>query len=403
MIDSKLAGELAPQNYRVDSDALLTPALAIYPDAVQHNIQSMLRLLEGKPGRWRPHLKTVKLASMIRLLVDSKVTSAKCATTLELLVACQSGMRDVLVAYPHGGRNVRRIAEIAAEFPEVHVSAIVESEEQVRPWMGTPVGLFIDINTGMDRTGMRRDSAKEIGELASAIEAANLIFRGIHFYDGHATEADLEQRTVKAHARYEELLAVVSRLDRERIRVAEVITSGTPALPCALSYPGLWNASFTCQVSPGTVVYGDASSLQQLPQEYGFRSAVLVISRVVSHPKTNVITCDAGHKSLSVDSGVPNCIVLENPGLRPLKPSEEHLPLEVDQESHVPEIGSALYLMPRHVCPTVNNFNEAVMVNQGVITGMEPVSARGREAPLISSQSGDGSSLHSITPAALAL
>ena len=212
MIDSKLADELAPQNYKVDSDELLTPALAIYPDLVRHNVQSMLRLLDGDASRWRPHLKTVKLASMIRLLVDFKVTSAKCATTLELLVACQSGMRDVLVAYPHSGRNVRRIAEIAEEFPEVHVSSIVESEEQVRAWIGARVGLFIDINTGMDRTGMRHDSVKEIAALASTIEAADLVFRGIHFYDGHATEADVEQRTTKAHSRYDELLAVVASL-----------------------------------------------------------------------------------------------------------------------------------------------------------------------------------------------
>ncbi len=403
MIDSKSAGELAPKNYKIDSDALLTPALAIYPDAVRHNIESMVRLLDGNPDRWRPHLKTVKLASMIRLLVDSKVTSAKCATTLELLVACRSGMRDVLVAYPHGGRNLRRIAEIAAEFPEVHVSAIVESEQQVRWWAGTRVELFIDINTGMDRTGIQRDSVEEIAALASAIEAADLVFRGIHFYDGHATEADLAQRTINAHARYDELLAVVSKIEREKIHVPEVITTGTPALPCALSYSALWNASFTCQVSPGTIIYGDASSLQQLPHEYGFRSAVLVISRVVSHPKTNVITCDAGHKSLSVDSGVPNCVVLENSGLRPLKPSEEHLPMEVNDRANVPKIGSVLYLMPRHVCPTVNNFNEAVIVEQGVITGMESVTARGREAPLVASRSDDDRSFRSVTPAALAL
>jgi hypothetical protein len=40
-----------------------------------------------------------------------------------------------------------------------------------------------------------------------------------------------------------------------------------------------------------------------------------------------------------------------------------------------------LYLMPRHVCPTVNNFNEALLMVDGRFT-VAPVTARGRETPL---------------------
>jgi len=65
-----------------------------------------------------------------------------------------------------------------------------------------------------------------------------------------------------------------------------------------------------------------------------------------------------------------------------MKPSEEHLPVEVDATGLVPEIGSLIYLMPRHVCPTVNNFDEAVMVAGGEIRGLERVAARGHESGL---------------------
>jgi len=49
-----------------------------------------------------------------------------------------------------------------------------------------------------------------------------------------------------------------------------------------------------------------------------------------------------------------------------------------------PEVGEALYLLPRHVCPTVNNFDCALLVRNGRIETVERVSARGREAPLLS-------------------
>src|SRR6202040_3195972 len=134
---------------------------------------------------------------------------------------------------------------------------------------------------------------------------------------------------------------------------------------------------------PGTVVYSDASSLAQLPNEYGYRPAVLVLSRVVSHPRAGIVTCDAGHKAVSADAGVPTCVVIGHPELTPLSPSEEHLPIAVKEGATAPHVGEALYLLPRHVCPTVNNFDCALLVHDGEVKSMEKVSARGREAPLL--------------------
>jgi D-serine deaminase-like pyridoxal phosphate-dependent protein len=122
--------------------------------------------------------------------------------------------------------------------------------------------------------------------------------------------------------------------------------------------------------------------LRQLPG-FGFRAAALVLTRVISQPTPAIITCDAGHKSLSVDSGVPNCQILGHPGLLPQRPSEEHLPIEIAAGAEAPKVGSLLYLLPRHVCPTVNNFDYALLIDAGELRGVERVSARGREHPLL--------------------
>jgi D-serine deaminase-like pyridoxal phosphate-dependent protein len=136
------------------------------------------------------------------------------------------------------------------------------------------------------------------------------------------------------------------------------------------------------RVSPGTVVFNDMTSLEQLPPEYGYVPAAVVLSTVVSHPTPRYITCDAGHKSVSADAGVPTCSVVGQPHLTALKPSEEHLPIESPSEDNIPHIGDKLYLVPRHVCPTVNNFDQALFVVNGRIRTVEPVTARGHEAPL---------------------
>src|SRR6202035_6098689 len=88
---------------------VLTHALMVYPEIVASNIARTLHLLGGDPDRWRAHIKTAKLAYTLRLLVERCVRSFKCATTLELLVACYSGVADVLLAYPVVGANARRV------------------------------------------------------------------------------------------------------------------------------------------------------------------------------------------------------------------------------------------------------------------------------------------------------
>ena len=372
------------ERYRVSNfDEVLTPALVLYPQVIASNIEHTLHLTGGNPERWRVHIKTAKLGYTLRLLVERGVRNFKCATTLELLVACQNGAADVLLAYPTIGANAKRVREIASKFPQAHISVLVDNEEQVRQWRSSPVGLFLDINPGMNRTGIEQKHTEKVVKLARAAADAGLNFRGIHYYDGQYGGLDEPERTAAAHAGYDSLLHLVGEIRRTGMRVAEIITAGTPTLPSSLSYQRFQDGEFIHRVSPGTIVYNDATSLAQLPREYGYAPAALVLTRVVSRPSKGIVTCDAGHKSVSADAGVPTCVVVGHAELQPISPSEEHLPISLKQEVEGPQIGQALYLLPRHVCPTVNNFDFALLVRDGQIESVEKVSARGREGPLV--------------------
>jgi D-serine deaminase-like pyridoxal phosphate-dependent protein len=372
------------QRYRVsDIDNVLTPALVVYPEIIDSNIARTLFLLDGNADRWRAHVKTAKLAYTLRMLVGRGVRNLKCATTLELLVACRSGAADVLLAYPTVGANARRVREIADQFPDIRISVLAENEEQVRQWRGSSVGVFLDINPGMNRTGVEQSHGDKVVRLVREVGDAGLEFRGLHYYDGQYGGLDERERTAVAHAGYDRLLELVIQIRHSGLSVPEVITAGTPTFPCSLTYKGFHGGGFIHRVSPGTILYCDATSLAQLPGEYGYAPAVLVLTRVVSRPRNNIATCDAGHKSVSADAGVPTCVVVGHPELMPLTPSEEHLPLDSREEMGRPQVGEALYLLPRHVCPTVNNFDSALLVRDGEIASVEKVSARGREAPLL--------------------
>jgi len=365
-----------------DLEHVLTPALVLYPEVIASNIALTLDLLEGNPDRWRAHIKTAKLAYTLRMLLDRGVRNFKCATTLELLTACENGAKDVLVAYPVIGANAQRVREIGDRFRQVRISVLAENEQQIRQWIGSPVGIFLDINPGMNRTGIEQGNNSEVLELIRGIRQTKLEFRGLHYYDGQFGHEDEPQRTFAAHAGYDRLMQLVTEAARNGFEVPELITAGTPTFPCSLSYKAFRGAPFVHRISPGTIVYCDATSMAQLPAEYGYAPAAVVVTRVVSHPSRGIVTCDAGHKSVSADAGVPTSVVMGHPELTPMGPSEEHLPMQV-KSGAAPAQGEVLYLIPRHVCPTVNNFDDALLVRNGEIQSVEKVSARGREMPLL--------------------
>ena len=372
--------DLSPYRF-IHPDAISTPALVIYESILDDNIEAMKNIV-GRPDRWRPHVKTSKLLYTMRRLVDHGVRNIKCTTTLELATACRAGVKDVVLAYPVGSNAAKRVEELAAQFPAVTISALVEHKSQLSLWNGKRVGLFIDVNPGMNRTGIEIANTDGILSLARAILAKGLRFRGVHYYEGHQNQENLQERTQAAHAGYDVLMKLLKTLDSSGIFVEEVITSGTPALPCALSYVPFSQARFLHRISAGTVTYSDVTSVSQLPPSYGLRPAAVVLSGVVSHPTAGRITCDAGHKTVSADAGIPNCAVIGYPGMQPLKPSEEHLPIDLTDGTATPAIGELLHLVPRHVCPTVNNFDHALIIRNGEIAGVERVTARGREMPI---------------------
>src|SRR5580704_1264889 len=172
------------RHYVAGVEDILTPALVVYPEIVASNVARTLDLLAGDPDRWRVHIKTAKLDYTLRMLVERDVRNFKCATTLELLIACRSGATDVLLAYPVVGANARRVREIAEQFSDVRISVLVENEEQVQQWRASRVGIFLDINPGMNRTGVEQSDKERVVRNVRAVGEAGLEFRGLHYYDG---------------------------------------------------------------------------------------------------------------------------------------------------------------------------------------------------------------------------
>jgi D-serine deaminase-like pyridoxal phosphate-dependent protein len=359
------------------ADRLLTPALVIDLDAVAHNARAFVRRC-GDPGRWRPHVKTVKQPVVIDVLWDAGVRAFKCATPAELrmvleVARARAALRevDVLVAYPPGPAVLAEILRVRADASGARVAVLADSPEHLRALddlapHGDPIDVHLDVDLGMGRTGTPPSGWRE----APAPRRGARI-TGLHGYDGHlhADERDT------AHAGYDALV----ELSRARDVHGDLVTSGTHSYAHALSHDGLSSGPWRHQVSPGTIVLGDLRSTAAAA-DLGLRQAAFVASRVVSVAPSRV-TLDAGSKGIAPDCPSGSCGVVGFEGLVARTPSEEHLPMEV-QHGDPPHRGQLLWLVPSHVCTTVNLYDEVVYLRAGKFHGVGRVAARGH-APVL--------------------
>lgn len=282
---------------------------------------------------------------------------------------------DLLVAYPLRDPALAWAGKLARRHPATSMSVLCESVEDVAS-VPDSLGIFVDINPQMNRTGVPMADVESISSIA---QAAGKRFRGLHFYDGDVRDVDPETRRQKTEPLYERLLEILATVKDAGSDVPELVTSGTPSFRVALGFGGFRElpGGTTHRISPGTVVYHDTFSAECLP-DLDLHPAALVLSRVISHPEHGIVTADAGSKSIAAEAGDPCCLVVGHPDLVAQKPSEEHLPFRVESGTP-PDRGTPLLLVPRHVCPTVNLAEAALVLESGSEPRVVPVSARAHE------------------------
>jgi D-serine deaminase-like pyridoxal phosphate-dependent protein len=357
---------------------LLTPALVIDLDALAHNLAATIERV-GDPARWRPHLKTAKQAVVIEAMLAAGLRHFKVATPEELKLALSCARAhadvDVLFAYPASRATLGAVLELMST-SEARVRLLVDSPTHLVELAAAasalgrraPLPIMLDVDLGMQRTG----TAPELWQAKLSAIPAPLELTGVHGYDGHLR---WDQRA-EAHAGYDRLCELAAALaSRMPSELAAVETSGTHSYAHALAHAGLREGSWVHRVSPGTVVLSDLRS-HEAAADIGLRQAAFVATRVISVGPGRV-TCDAGSKAITPDGAPPTCAVLDHPELTPQRASEEHLPCLVAPEAPAPALGELLWLIPDHVCTTVNLHREAVWLRGGRFAGFGPIAAAG--------------------------
>ncbi|MFT6863555.1 MAG: D-serine deaminase-like pyridoxal phosphate-dependent protein [Akkermansiaceae bacterium] len=340
-----------------------SPALLLDVGKVAANLQEMISI--AGVDRLRPHLKTHKMREVVQLQIKAGIRKFKAATLAELEMAADAGAAEILLAIQPVGPNMARLAEAIAAYPETSFSAVIDDLETAalldRKCQG--LGLFIDVDCGMHRTGVAFGSAldlliQEVGNLSQAH------LMGLHVYDGHLHDSDRVRRRAS-------VLEIHEQIQKHRKDAMTVIAGGSPTF-------GLWAEESHWDCSPGTSLFWDQGYRESFP-ELPFEMAAVLLTRVISKPGENRLCLDLGHKAVAAENPLEQRVILPDlPQAKFLGQSEEHLVIEVE-DSHRYKIGDPLLAYPRHICPTVALHRSAHLMREGRFLNEEwRVAARDR-------------------------
>ena len=361
------------QWYEIENaDEIPSPALLIYPDRVRANLQRMVAWAGAE--RLRPHVKTHKLPQIIEMKLEAGITKFKVATIAEAEMTAQAGGRDVMLAYQPVGPNVRRIIELVVAYPETRFSTIVDdatiasalASEAVR--RNTQIDVFVDLNIGMNRTGIAPgDEAEMLYRFIAGAEG--LVVAGLHAYDGHIHDVDESLVREQLSVAFDPVWKLKTHLESEGLPVPAVVGCGTVS-------SRYMAAEHDIEVSAGTSILWDSGQPNFTPPMDVDHAAVL-LARVISRPAPGHLCIDLGYKAVASEMPHPRVTFFGIDDAEAVTHSEEHLVIRTERASDYP-VGTELYGVPTHICPTVALQSEVWCVRERRAVESWPVVARAR-------------------------
>jgi D-serine deaminase-like pyridoxal phosphate-dependent protein len=336
-----------------DLSELPTPALILNGATVRRNVKRLADYAANVHLKVRPHTKTHKLRRLAHLQLEHGANGLTAAKVSEAEAISDPG-QDILLAYPPVGRfRAERVANLARSRTvraALDSLAGVEMMSSAAGAADSTVSLLVDIDVGLGRTGVQTPA--ESLALAQAIDRApNVRLDGIMIYPGHVWEVpDQQARPMNAIS---ELLQETLALWRRHGLTADIVSGGsTPTAFQSHLIPEL------TEIRPGTYVFNDMNTVRG-----GFCTlddcAARIIATVISDAVPGQVVIDAGSKTLTKDMNVTMAEsgfghVVEFPGARINKLSEEHAQIDVTSCNAKPAVGARITVIPNHICPCVN-------------------------------------------------
>ena len=360
---------------------LQTPALVVDLDILERNIARMAEHARRNNIALRPHAKTHKSAEIAKRQIAAGALGVCCAKLGEAEALADGGIESVLITSPvvtEGGISRltalnNRMAELIAACDNIEIATRLNAAASAN---GKTLKIFVDIDPGMGRTGIRPDRATPLVEYVAG--ASHLEYAGLQCYAGQV------QHLESPNERRDASLSALRELSGLRDALS---TKGLS--PKILSGGG--TGTFDIDPDARTLTELQAGSYVFMDRQYNdvwtkpgdrppFETSLFVQTTVISANRTGLVTTDAGLKSFATDDGVPVIAHGAPPGAAYFFFGDEQGGVIYPEEIQKLRWGDQIACVVPHCDPTVNLYDWYHAVRGDVLEAIWAVDGRGKSA-----------------------
>ena len=362
-----------------------TPALILDLEKFQWNIDKMFKFAKKTGVQVRPHAKTFKAAAICNKLIEAGANGVMTQKLSEAEVLLNSGIlygdKTILISQEIADQGkIERVVGMTVAMGEGKVITSIDSLQEaeiisrIAERWGVKQDVLLEITHGRCGVSPGEDAVWVAKRL---MKLPGLNFRGIY---GYENPVEREVALVR-----DKLTVDTAEAIRDAGIDVEIVSAGSTATyEVTGTYKGI------TEIEPGSFVFGAGSE----GSGYGwdakngvfFKNSLTVLTQVISDRHQDRVVTDAGLKVMSGGHRGTDPIVQIITDGEYLVPdrvglSEEHGTLyfkEGNEERSRMRWGQKVQFVPNHCCTTVNQHDEMVVVKDGRVCAVWPVTTRGR-------------------------
>ena len=341
-------------------DELETPTLWVDLDKMENNIATLAAHFAAANVHWRPHIKGVRVPGIAHKALAAGAIGVTCATIKEAEAMAQAGITDILIANELVGR--RKISRLVNLCRYTETKVIVDDAANVADLSaaacerGVEIGILIDIDTGMSRTGILPGEA--VVNLAALVhQSPGLCLLGMMAWEGHTLEhhnPEIKQQEIIKSV--EQLINMADRCRMAGLTISIVSGGGSGTYKTTPFVAGM------TEIQAGGAIFSDVAY-----QRWGVATtpSLFIQTIVSSRPAPDRIIIDAGFKTMPIWHAQPQAIGLT--GVKSHVGSAEHGIITLYEANHSIKVGDLLNFMVGYTDSTLFLHNKLYGLRQGIV------------------------------------
>ncbi len=282
----------------IGENSIKRPTLVVNEEQAKANIRRMAEKAKNSGVRFRPHFKTHQSAEVGEWFREAGVRSITVSSCSMANYFADSGWTDITLAFLLNLREMDDIKDLASR---VNLGLIVDSSDAIEALaeqIDTRIDVWIKVDTGYGRSGVRWDQTDTIMRLAKRLNEFDQInIKGLLTHNGHSYKVQGEKGIKEIYKESTKRLNVVyDILFNEGFENIERSTGDTPC--CSV----IDDFSDVDEIRPGNFVYYDLMQTEIGSCSDDQIAAVVACPVVGIYPEREEIVIYGGGVHLSKES-----------------------------------------------------------------------------------------------------